>query len=176
MEGDRDQCLRAGMDDYLSKPFSRVQLMEMLNEWCDGHANGAPPPVTAEAAAEIVNEESCSLDPAALHNIRSLQQLGRPDILGKVIDLFLGDCPGVMNRLRLAIESADAEQVRQNAHRLKSGSANLGATRMAELCRELEQLGRSGTLGDAAALLARVETEFRQVVAALQAERSRGAA
>jgi signal transduction histidine kinase/DNA-binding response OmpR family regulator len=176
MEGDREQCLRAGMDDYLSKPFSRVQLMEMLNEWCGGHANAAPPPATAEAAAEVGNEESYSLDPGALRNIRSLQQPGRPDILGKVIDLFLADCPGVMNRLRLAIESADAEQVRQNAHRLKSGSANLGATRMAELCRELEQLGRSGALDDATTLLARVETEFRQVVAALQAERSRGAA
>ncbi len=176
MEGDREQCLQAGMDDYLSKPFSRVQLLELLNRWFAGTDPVEHESAPSTAAGDGVPEADVVLEPAALNNIRGLQQSGKPDILDKIIELYLSDCPGVMNRLRQAIDDQDAEQVRQHAHRMKSGSANLGATRMAELCRELEELGRSGELGEAVALLQRVESEFRRVVAALQVERKRGVA
>jgi signal transduction histidine kinase/DNA-binding response OmpR family regulator/HPt (histidine-containing phosphotransfer) domain-containing protein len=176
MEGDREHCLQAGMDDYLSKPFSRLQLMELLGRWFGKPEQGAGGSASSAVAAGKAPEAEPGLDPAALDNIRSLQQAGKPDILGKVIDLYLSDCPGVMNRLREAIGSGDAKQVRQHAHRMKSGSANLGATRMAELCRELEVLGHRGDFGAAAVQLQRVEAEFRRVVVVLQAERRRGAA
>jgi two-component system sensor histidine kinase/response regulator len=175
MEGDREQCLQAGMDDYLSKPFSRVQLLEVLSRWF-GQAAADAAHEQQERPAAANDDAAASLDAGALSNIRSLQQAGKPDILARVIDLYLADCPGVMNQLRSAIAAGDAGQVRQLAHRMKSGSANLGALRMAELCKQLEQLGHGGELGDAAALLQRIETEFRQVVAALQVERRRGVA
>jgi two-component system sensor histidine kinase/response regulator len=179
MEGDREQCLQAGMDDYLSKPFTRVQLLEILRQWCgDADADagtGTGAAVIAQVGPEADAQEA-TLDPEPLRNIRSLQRSGKPDLLGTVIELYLSDCPGVMNALRAAIESGNGEQVRQYAHRMKSGSANLGANRMAGLCRELEQLGRSGATGAAMPLLQQAEAEFRRVVVALQAECRRGAA
>jgi signal transduction histidine kinase/DNA-binding response OmpR family regulator/HPt (histidine-containing phosphotransfer) domain-containing protein len=172
MEGDREQCLRAGMDDYLSKPFTRLQLLEVLQQWC-----GEPATVRQDHAGTVPagdhRVQESTLDPEPLHNIRALQRPGKPDLLGRIVDLYLSDCPGIMNALRAAIESGNAEQVRQYAHRMKSGSANLGATRMARLCRELEQLGRCGELDHARRLLQQAETEFRCVVVALQAERRR---
>ena len=169
MEGDREQCLQAGMDDYLSKPFTRRQLLEVLQRWC------RDPSAAGEAGADGPAPEY-TLDPQSLHKIRSLQQPGKPDLLGRLIDLYLSDCPGIMNALRSAIDSGNAEQVRQHAHRMRSGSASLGALRLAGLCSELEQLGRSAELDAAMRLLQQVEAEFRRVVVALQAERSRYAA
>jgi HPt (histidine-containing phosphotransfer) domain-containing protein len=80
------------------------------------------------------------------------------------------DSPGLLNALRAALETGDAGQVRMHAHRFKSGSANLGALRLAKLCAQLEEMGLSKSLEDGLTLLNRVETEFRAVSVALQHE------
>ncbi len=182
MEGDRDHCLQAGMDDYLSKPFSRAQLVEVINSRRDSQ------PATAVAAA-IPNEQSpeagdtdashagnAMLDPSAIRAIRELQQPGNPDLLSRVVSLYLEDCPGLLNGLRKSIEESDAENVRQHAHRFKSGSANLGATGLAELCKQLEYKGRENDLADGEALLSRIESEFRAVAVLLNEELARSVA
>jgi len=80
------------------------------------------------------------------------------------------DSPGLLNAMRESINSHDSQQVRMLAHRFKSGSANLGALALADLCKTLEDKGRAGDLQDAAVLLARIETEFKAVSIALQTE------
>jgi len=111
-----------------------------------------------------------------LQNIRALQQPGNPDILARIIGLYMDDSPALLNVLHDAIKRSDAGEVRQAAHRLKSGSANLGATQLAARCKELEEMGRYDRLQQAPAMLARVEAEFRKVCAALEQVRTRGAA
>ena len=165
MEGDREHCLAAGMDDYLSKPFSQSQLVEVLQQWNCGNDSSDKLQPSGDEAVEsdtqaVINQES-------LDNIRQLQQSGRPDLLGKIIVIYIDDSPALLNSLRESISKGDAENVRLTAHRFKSGSANLGAIKLTELCRQLEDMGRNNELTGAASLVNRMETEFRDISVAL---------
>jgi len=183
MEGDREQCISAGMDDYLSKPFSQGQLADILQQWCGDAVteNTEQSPGSERPQAVVADyEEKPADDPVinqeSLDNIRQLQRPGKPDLLKKIVSLYMNDSPGLLNALREALEQGDAVQVRMHAHRFKSGSANLGALRLAELCKQLEEMGRNNELDDALILLNRIEIEFKAASVALQSENSVGAA
>jgi CheY-like chemotaxis protein/HPt (histidine-containing phosphotransfer) domain-containing protein len=183
MEGDRDQCITAGMDDYLSKPFSRNQLAEVLQQWCvDGSAadSGRLPDGTGQQGVTADGNNGSPDEPVinqeALDNIRQCQCPGKPDLLEKIVSLYMNDSPGQLNALRSALDLGDAQQVRMHAHRFKSGSANLGALHLAGLCEQLEDMGCNNELEGARSLLNRVEAEFRAVSVALQHERLKGIA
>ncbi len=87
----------------------------------------------------------------------------------KVIAAYVGDTPRQLHALRQALGEGDAESVRRVAHGLKSASANIGATHLSSLCRELEQLGRSGNVDSGGPLLADLAREFRAVRLSLHA-------
>lgn len=184
MQGDREVCLQAGMDDYISKPFSQVQLAEVLQQWCGGVATSdidqhAEDTHRQESRPQDDNETPVPhsvINQAALDNIRQLQLPGKPDLLGKIVSLYMKDSPGLLNALREAINQGDAEQVRLLAHRFKSGCANLGALELADLSKQMEDRGRNNDIDDALTLLARIDSEFRMVAAALQAETVSGVA
>ena len=184
MEGDREHCLAAGMDDYISKPFNQGQLVEVLQGWCaDSITNEATVmPVNDPVPEAVVSDRGAGeaseavLNDAALENIRSLQRQGKPDLLERIFKLYMDDSPGLINALRDSIEKGDAGQIRMLAHRFKSGSANLGALKLAELCKQLEESGRADEIGDAVTLLNRIEAEFKVVAVALLNETTRGVA
>ena len=168
MEGDRELCLAAGMDDYLSKPFNQEQLKAILERWCPkGAAQEALP--TAAAASTEPSSPVTTLDPNALASIRALQREGGPDILGKAIGTYLTTSPVLLQGLQEAVASGDAGGVQKAAHTLKSSSATLGAQALADLCKTMEALGRTQAMGDTPQLLLRIETEFLAAQQALTA-------
>jgi len=172
LDGDRERCLAAGMDDYLAKPFSRKQLTAVLGRWLppdrSRSAQAAPPP-RAAAPASAVPESP--LDPRAIARIRSMQREGAPSVLARVIGLYLESAPQLVAQLREAVSAGNASRLQRAAHSLKSGSANLGALALGALCRELEAIGESGTVDGAAPLVARVTQQFESVRTALTALR-----
>lgn len=98
--------------------------------------------------------------------IASLRELGGDDggaLLRELIGLFLADSPPRLNEIESAMTAGDAKGVEKAAHALKSSCANLGATRMAELCRQLEQSGRSGALDSARETVLTSKAEFERV-------------
>ena len=107
-------------------------------------------------------------------NIRQLQRPGKPDLLEKIVSLYMDNSLGLLNGLRVAIDEGNAEQVRMNAHSFKSSSANLGALQLEKLCKQLEDMGRHDELEGAPSLLGRIESEFRAVSVALRHESPRG--
>jgi two-component system sensor histidine kinase/response regulator len=161
--GDREQCLAAGMDDYLAKPFNIEQLRAVLKRWLPGKGDAGIEPPAVEPAAPA----SSPIDHKMLNNIRSLQREGAPDILGRVIGHYFTEAPRLLQRLRDAIGCSDAELAHRTAHSLKSSSANLGAMRLADLCKEMEALGRAGTMEQAGELLAEIEEEYEAALSAL---------
>jgi TMAO reductase system sensor TorS len=180
--GDRERCLAAGMDDYLSKPFTREQLLCVLQRWLpqpsaaaadarvDASARAA---ATAPASGSTLPHEVAAaaidepINPRALDAIRQLPGPNGALLVQKVIDAYLADTPPRVAQLRAAVDAGDADTVRRAAHALKSSSANVGAEQLSALCREIESLGRSGSVEAAKALLTGVESQLPCVLATL---------
>jgi HPt (histidine-containing phosphotransfer) domain-containing protein len=113
------------------------------------------------------------LDPAALDNL--LEMLGGEfEFLVELIDSFLEDAPKLLNELNGYVWKADAEGIRRVGHSLKSNGADFGATRFSNLCKDLEEMGKSGDLGGVADLTGQVSDEYKKVEAALAAIRQEG--
>ena len=89
-----------------------------------------------------------------------------------IADTFLRDVPALLETLRGALENAEAQELRRAAHTLKSNGRMFGATRLAELCQELEATAQTGALVGADELVARIDAEYARVAAALQAART----
>jgi two-component system, sensor histidine kinase and response regulator len=168
MAQDREDCLRAGMDDHLGKPFSRKQIEDMLERWMPKQtAAGAK----AAAPSQPVPQKTDSvLDRRVLNDLRDEYNEDDPDLLGRVIGLYVQESPNEMARLAQAVSSGDAAQIGRAAHSLKSSSANVGATLLSQQCAAREAAGRSGNLETARESYARLAAEHARVQLALKAE------
>ena len=176
MEGDRDRCLAAGMDDYLAKPFSQGQLNEILGRWLNRE------PATRGVAADKGNRlrrprRTLKLhlprSPKALDTIQALQRQGKPDLLARVINIYLEDSLRLLEALRQALSQGNGDGLKLQAHSLKSSSANVGALRLAELCKELEATGEGKSMDGIHQRIARIEEEYASVRKELTAELER---
>jgi len=162
LQGDRESCLAAGMDDYLSKPFTQHALGQTLSRWIS-LPRTAPMPAAAPSTDDDIIEQQ------ALDNIRALSPANGDALLERVLQAFLHDTPAQLQAIRQAIVSDNAGQMRKAAHSLKSSSANVGAQALAQRCKDVEQLGRNNTTAGAAALLAEMERSFQAARQALGA-------
>jgi two-component system sensor histidine kinase/response regulator len=126
MAGDRERCLEAGMDDYLSKPLRPEALDAVLERWLGLAPAGAEEP-DADAAGEAL------IDEARMRTFRD----DYPDIVDQLVDLFVSSTPPLLEELRAAHDGDDRDDLRRAAHKLKGSCQNIGATFMATLCRTL---------------------------------------
>jgi len=170
LSGDAQLCLQAGMDGYLSKPFSVDELYVTLKPYDRKGAASTRAPETATPVSPTAAAPASILDEQALRQIRSLRQPGGPDLLKKIVDLYIGNSRSLIVNLREAILRSDPAGVAHAAHSLKSSSANLGATALAQLCAQLEATAKSGQLGDAWTVLDAMVAEHDRVLLALDSQ------
>jgi len=201
LQGDRERCLAAGMDDYISKPFSQQALADTLGRWValprPAPAGHTPPPRSALHAAQGVaalclntsvgtaapqaaqvaalDAAPAAINPAALNAIRALGPGQGESLLRRVLEAFLLDTPRQITALRQATAGSDTSAIRKTAHSLKSSSANVGADALAKLFREMEQMARAEQTEGAADLLAQLEREFQSVRQSLSIILAKGA-
>ncbi len=162
MKGDREACLEAGADDYISKPFTREQVARAMQRLLRG---GAAQQRWEAQDVDVISRDRMS---GALAMIRTLPGDRGKEVLRKVVDLYLASTPALLKTMREAESGGDAEKLKAAAHSFKSSSANLGALRLAGVCRELERLGRAGSTEGALPLLHQAEEEYRLVRDALK--------
>ncbi len=165
LSGDAEKCYAAGMDRYLSKPFTSEALFQVL-ESC---FSDAAPPLLPAATIDPSTVDAI-LDQGALGRIRALHRPGGPNLLAKVLGLYSSSSAALIDTLRAAAEAQDAEGLRQAAHALKSSSANVGALAFAELCKNLEQTAAAGKLDEARLLLDELLAGHARVLQALDAQ------
>jgi two-component system sensor histidine kinase/response regulator len=148
VEGDREKCLAAGMDDYLTKPFSLEQLVHALQ---------------SRLPEERVQTGAAHTDLQVLERMRALGGDRGASLVTRIIGVYLNDAPGRLRSLQEAVARSDTTAIGRAAHAFKSASANLGATALAELCLRMEGLGRANSTAGAEGLLAAIESEYAQV-------------
>jgi signal transduction histidine kinase/CheY-like chemotaxis protein len=167
MEGDRERCLAAGMDDYVVKPVRLDELARALSR-CR--------PLTTERMAERASvgdgtTTRDALDRRVLDQLR--EDLGDAAALREVVSTFLDRSPSVLLALREAAARGDVAAVSASAHALKGTSATLGAFALSSLCAELERLARAGSMSDVVTQVPAIEAEYGSVDRALRAEAGR---
>ena len=168
-KGVQEKCMEHGMDAYLSKPFTQSQLAQILGQWLPQIERTV---ARIESASDAVadDEDAPILDRSVLDRIRALQQPNTPSVLAQVIDIYLEDSPEMIEALKQALYGGDMDVLTETAHSLKSSSANLGASRLSSLCKELELRGKTGNHEDLAALVERIDAEFGSAQSGLQSE------
>jgi CheY-like chemotaxis protein/HPt (histidine-containing phosphotransfer) domain-containing protein len=171
LKGDREKCLAAGMDDYVSKPFKRSELAATLNRWLK--KNEVPEPREKEKHSPGETREASArprFDPSALDQIRALDHGGSNGILSKIVKIYLNESPTLIHNLTGAIKKRDADGLQKVAHSLKSSSAQIGALEVAKLAKEMETLGRKASIEGADLILSQMQEEFSFVQDLLEQE------
>jgi CheY-like chemotaxis protein len=168
MQGDREKCLAAGMDDYLAKPVKLVDLGATIARWIPGQSipNEQKEPVSLEKR-EPVHVHDC-VDSSVLADLRQLD--ASCSLLSTLITHFLEDVPNRLAALQDALQRGDEQALARVAHELNGASGNLGVRKMRQLCVELQALGKAKDLTEAGALLAQLVSEFELVRQRLMAE------
>jgi two-component system, sensor histidine kinase and response regulator len=172
LQRDREECLHAGMDGFLSKPFTQNELRGVIESACPDRAGGAP----TGGAVEADPEDRPGIGPAATgpvldeHDLARLMEErrpGQPTLLQKLTPLFVTGGAERLAALQAAATAGDAAAVGLAAHAFKSECANLGARRLAALLQRLEQMGKVGGLEGADALVAQVAAGYREACSEL---------
>ncbi|MBK9021250.1 MAG: response regulator [Sulfuritalea sp.] len=157
LAGDREKCLAAGMDAYISKPVELVHIRAVLS-LVARNTPGAPLGTLRRAE----DADTPVVDRRRIDQLLELQDDEQPTMVADLIALFVADTPRHFDYLAQAIRDRDAERMANAAHRYLSSIENLGARRMRTYCMELENLGRAGTTTGAEAGLELLRQEFEQ--------------
>ncbi|OLP16457.1 hypothetical protein BST81_20985 [Leptolyngbya sp. 'hensonii'] len=183
MQSDREECLNAGMDDYISKPIFMEELIRVLNHYRDRHQIPLGAPRFSTDAFESAGTMG-GYSPAPLPNragstdaviddqvVQSLMQMFGQEAIPLLAELFQNyqeDAPISLQRIQTAIVEQNDAALKTAAHALRSMSLNLGMIALGELCKTLEMNAKSHHLDGAAELLSQIETEYQRSLITFQ--------
>ncbi len=165
LEGDRENCIAAGMDDYVSKPFKQADLEEKLQRWLPSLPS-APEQPTVALATEMTEPR---LNANALDEIRALQRPGQEDVLSRVVSTFLQSVPRLVEKLQSAVATDDRIALHRAARYCASSALQLGAERLAAMAAALE-VSSENSHQDLFAEVTSLLTELRLVSELLASE------
>jgi diguanylate cyclase (GGDEF)-like protein len=165
--GDAEKCLAAGMDDYLAKPITLVELRQKLEKWLP-HSGllAAAPPQQQQAQQQQQQPAAGPVDQAVFDKLREV--LG--DTLPHAITPYLEDTPACLDELEHAVHANDMDTARMRAHALKGSSSNFGADTLAGLAFQAEQFAAAREVAQIVPLLAPLRAHYDTLAAFLHGE------
>ena len=161
MQGDRERCLEAGMDDYISKPIRLTEIQSALIRWGSEIQTKKSPSATrsSERKQSIIQDNMIS----------ALKDMG-PEIFVELVQLYLEETPHQVAEVRRQFELEDAAGMAAAAHSLKGSSLNLGANSLADICKQIEVKGKKGNLFKVGDLLEQLDLRYQEVQETLAEE------
>ena len=164
MEGNRERCIAAGMDDFLAKPYALEQLRAMLKRWLAAPSAGTLPSAPPVAVPSDPESAQAVIDPAFIEQFRALDPNGGMTLVQRILGVFLESSNPLLAALEQAVEAGDGAGLRQAAHSLKSSSGNIGARSLAALFKEFEMMGKNGRAEEAHARLDELRHEYARTL------------
>jgi two-component system sensor histidine kinase/response regulator len=170
VKGDRQKCLAAGMDDYLSKPIHAAELLAKIDQW----TGAVKEEIGVEAEGdERPNKEGDGEKDAPVNMEKALDQLmGNRDLLEELLDEFSREIAAQLESILTATAAGDSERLRKEAHRLKGTAANLGAEPIAAASLALEKATGEENPGEPPLLVRELEVQIRRFQSFLAERRS----
>jgi two-component system, sensor histidine kinase and response regulator len=166
MKGDRERCIEAGMDGYVAKPLQPQELFDAIESVTRDQrpaTNEQRPTTDGELEPAVAEARASAIDEAALlHRVG-----GDRELLRELVALFLESYPRQLTELREAATRGDGAAVERGAHAMKGSVGNFSAQAAFQLALRLEEMGRSGDLTGAAALVGNLEEELERLRSAL---------
>jgi HPt (histidine-containing phosphotransfer) domain-containing protein len=162
MQGDRERCIAAGMDDYIPKPLKLERLRRCLERWLPPQAAHDPATGSSASADPLADAlTALAVDPDAMDNLKDLLGEG----YGRFLDLFADKTEELMRSVQLAVDARDGAALAAAAHALKGSAGNLGASELFTLAQRLEQRGRTVDFRDIERLIDHSWQAHRHVLA-----------
>ena len=166
MKGDRELCIEAGMDEYVSKPINSEELQRALAIALLGREDAV---IQTSLTTTAVNEHATPASAVTWDRGKTLERLGGDEkLFHEVIGIFLEEVPQHMASLKQAIVQQNAKAIEEISHKLKGELGYLGIAEVSQIVRELEELGRNSDPGGAAGLYAVFEAQLSEVLTAMR--------
>jgi len=168
MEGDREQCLASGMDDYVPKPIQRDELLAVIERFFTPSAESEKKSSAPEASGEVSDEASGEVSEEVFRKTSLLEIAGgNTGLVKKLIKIYLSNLPNLMSQIEEGIAVGDGKVVGFGAHSLKGMSYNLSAGLVARAALELEKMGKDGDLSQAEKTYAVLKKEVERLKTAV---------
>ncbi len=164
----RKACIAAGMNDFLGKPLDAMVLRAVLKRHLECRTDLNSPPEDRSDASDapgIVLHDMARglLDVDVIGEIVALQRPGQPDLLTKVVEIYLEEAAKLINKIKTGVAQRNHGQIRTAAHSLKSSSAHIGALTIAAFARDLETLGKNKSVVGADELVQSLDSHLSSV-------------
>jgi signal transduction histidine kinase/DNA-binding response OmpR family regulator len=165
LQGERNKVFEAGMDDYMTKPVNIPTLKRVIERWLTGKPE-------ADSVIEVQepkrSNERQTIDAEAVAQLRMLQSARRPRFFIDLVEKYASDAERGVTAIHAAVAAGNLQELKERAHWLKGSSRTVGAAHVAELCAQLEQLGKVGTADGALAQVSEVAAALDDAIAHLR--------